>query len=90
MIGTPEVDRHCNPLEVNSGYTGSIWGRIRPLRYKTHQSPYSPTGIMKLHISQRSSLILVFFFISLTLTIHTSRKGLIPSLQLDIANIQNT
>ena len=23
-IGTPDVDSHYNPLEVNSGYTGSI------------------------------------------------------------------
>ena len=30
-IGTLEVDCHYNPLEVNSGYTGSIWERIKPL-----------------------------------------------------------
>ena len=36
MIGTPEVDCHCNPLEVNSGYTGSIWERIKPLSSLLH------------------------------------------------------
>ena len=35
-IGNPDDDLHCSPLEVNSGSTGSIWDKIKPLSSLLH------------------------------------------------------